>query len=301
MSDTNLVLETNLEGADLLHRGKVRDVYSVGDDLLIVATDRISAYDCVLPDGIPHKGALLTQLSLFWYEQLGDVVGNHLISADVTDFPDPLPRFTDCLKGRSMLVKRAERFDVECVVRGYLIGSGWRDYQTTGAVCGISLDPGLELAAQLPCSIFTPSTKADTGHDENISRQQMDKIVGEAWAEQLEEVSQTLYRRAADYARSRGIIIADTKFEFGLYDGELLLIDEALTPDSSRFWPADSYVPGQSPPSFDKQFVRDFLDTLDWDHSPPAPALPEEVVHATSKKYLESYHRLAGVPLAGSE
>jgi phosphoribosylaminoimidazole-succinocarboxamide synthase len=226
-----------------------------------------------------------------------DVVDNHLVTMDVDSYPDPLRDHADQLAGRSMLVRSADRFDVECVVRGYLIGSGWRDYVATGAVCGIELPTGLEQAARLPAPIFTPATKADSGHDENISVDEMASIVGADWARRLEQVSIELYRNAAAYALERGIIIADTKFEFGIVDGELILIDEALTPDSSRFWPASEYAPGQSPPSFDKQFVRDYLDSLDWDHSPPAPSLPDEIVGATSRKYLEAYERLTGTPL----
>ena len=294
MSNTvaDVVLDTGLANVSLRHRGKVRDVYTVGSDLLIVASDRVSAFDCVLPNGIPHKGRVLTQLSLFWFERLRSVVSHHLITADPQQYPAELTPYADVLDQRSMLVRLAERFDVECVVRGYLIGSGWKDYQATGAVCGIELPQGLELGSRLPEAIFTPATKSDDGHDENIDYQQMVDIVGEDWAGRLREVSLELYRSAGEHAETRGIIIADTKFEFGLVDGELTLIDEVLTPDSSRFWPANEYEPGRSPPSFDKQYVRDYLDGLDWDKTPPAPALPPDVVAATSDRYLEALTRL---------
>ena len=292
-----VLLQTDLPDLELVHRGKVRDMYRYDDALLLVTTDRLSAFDVVLPDGIPNKGTVLTQLSRFWFDRLGHVVDNHLITADVAEYPQPLQRHADQLVGRSMYVKRADRFDVECVVRGYLIGSGWKDYQATGAVCGIDLPADLRQADRLPEAIFTPASKADTGHDENISYAEMTEIVGERWAAKLRDVSLQLYREAAEYALERGIIIADTKFEFGLVDGNLILIDEALTPDSSRFWPADGYAPGQSPPSFDKQFVRDYLSTLDWDKTPPAPALPAEIIERTGAKYQEAYERLTGAPL----
>ena len=292
-----VLLQSELPDIERVHRGKVRDVYRYGDALLLVATDRLSAFDVVLPDGIPDKGRVLTQLSKFWFERLGGIVDNHLISADVEEYPDALRRYADQLAGRSMYVRRADRFDVECVARGYLIGSGWKDYQASGAVCGISLPPGLQQADRLPEPIFTPASKADTGHDENISFETMAELVGQRWAVRLREVTLQLYREAAAFALERGIIIADTKFEFGLVDGNLILIDEVLTPDSSRFWPADEYAPGQSPPSFDKQFVRDHLLTLDWDQTPPAPALPPEVIERTTAKYREAYERLTGSPL----
>ncbi len=291
------LLETELPDVDLIHRGKVRDVYGVGDELLLVATDRISAFDVVLPGGVPAKGTVLTQLSCFWFDRLQHVVDNHLISADVDEFPDVLQPYADQLAGRSMYARRAERFDVECVVRGYLIGSGWRDYQRTGQVCGIELPPGLQQAARLPEPIFTPSTKADSGHDENVSVAQMAELIGPDWTAQLAEVSLRLYSEAAEYAESRGIIIADTKFEFGLVGDELILIDEVFTPDSSRFWPADEYRPGTNPPSYDKEFVRDYLSHLDWDKTPPGPVLPEEIVQRTSAKYHEAYEVLTGTAL----
>ncbi len=291
------LLTTELNDVDLIHRGKVRDVYAVGNDLLLVATDRVSAFDVVLPGGVPGKGTVLTQLSCFWFERLKHVVSNHLISADVDEFPELLQPFAAQLAGRSMYARRAERFDVECVVRGYLIGSGWRDYQRTGEVCGIELQPGLRQADRLPEPIFTPSTKADSGHDENVSVAQMAEMIGEEWTARLSEVSLRLYSEAAEYAESRGIIIADTKFEFGLVGDELILIDEALTPDSSRFWPATEYRAGTSPPSYDKQFVRDYLSELDWDKTPPGPALPDEIVQRTSAKYHEAYEVLTGTPM----
>lgn len=291
------LLSTDLPDVELIHRGKVRDVYRVGDDLLLVATDRVSAFDVVLPGGIPAKGTVLTQLSCFWFDRLQHVVSNHLISADVADFPERLRPFADQLAGRSMYARRAERFDVECVVRGYLIGSGWRDYQRSGEVCGIELPADLQQAARLPEPIFTPSTKADSGHDENVSVAQMAEMIGPEWTERLAEVSLRLYTEAAEYAESRGIIIADTKFEFGLVGDELILIDEALTPDSSRFWPAADYRTGTSPPSYDKEFVREYLSQLDWDKTPPGPMLPDDIVQRTSAKYHEAYEVLTGTTL----
>jgi phosphoribosylaminoimidazole-succinocarboxamide synthase len=291
------LLATELSDVDLIHRGKVRDVYQVGDELLLVATDRVSAFDVVLPGGVPSKGTVLTQLSCFWFDRLQHVVSNHLISADVDEFPAVLRPFADQLAGRSMYARRAERFDVECVVRGYLIGSGWRDYQRTGEVCGIELPPDLQQADRLPEPIFTPSTKADSGHDENVSVAQMAEMIGPEWTARLAEVSLQLYSEAAEYAESRGIIIADTKFEFGLVGGELILIDEALTPDSSRFWPAAEYRPGTNPPSYDKEFVRDYLSHLDWNKTAPGPVLPDDIVQRTSAKYHEAYEVLTGTPL----
>ena len=292
------LLTSELDDIELIHRGKVRDVYAVGDHLLLVATDRISAFDVVLPGGVPSKGAVLTQLSCFWFKRLQHIVSNHLISAEVDKFPESLQPYADQLAGRSMYARHANRFDVECVVRGYLIGSGWRDYQRTGQVCGIELPPGLQQAERLPEPIFTPSTKADSGHDENVSVAQMAELIGPEWTDRLAEVSLQLYSEAAEYAESRGIIIADTKFEFGLVDDErLILIDEALTPDSSRFWPAAEYRRGVSPPSYDKEFVREYLSHLDWDKSYPGPVLPDEIVQKTSAKYHEAYEVLTGAPL----
>ncbi len=297
MSEPNVILETNLPGIKLLSRGKVRDIYEVGDELLIVATDRISAFDYILPTGIPRKGEVLTQLSLFWFDFLKDVVPTHIITADVDAYPEPLPQFRDQLAGRSMLVTRAEMLPIECVARGYLAGSGWKDYQRTGAVCGVELPPGLQESSQLPEPIFTPATKATSGHDINISFEEAAGMVGRGVAEKVRDLTLDIYSRAAEYARERGIIIADTKFEFGFVDGELVLADEVLTPDSSRFWPADEYEPGRPQRSFDKQYVRDYLESVHWDKKPPAPALPPEVARNTSEKYLEAYRRLSGKEL----
>lgn len=281
-------------------RGKVRDVYQVdADRLLIVATDRISAFDCVLPNAIPRKGQVLTQLSRFWFDRFASIVPNHMIASEVAAFPVELRERLSApsqaaLAGRSMLVHRAEVVPFECVVRGYLAGSGWKDYQRTGEICGHKLPAGLVESSRLPEPIFTPATKAEEGHDINVSIDEMSKAIGEKQARELEQLSLRLYREAAGYAEARGIIICDTKFEFGVRDGGLMLVDEALTPDSSRFWPRQSYVPGKPQPSFDKQFVRDYLETLTWDKKPPAPALPPEVVAATSAKYLEAYRLLTG-------
>lgn len=291
------VLETNIEGLNLCKRGKVRDVYDLGDQFLIVSTDRLSAFDCILPDAIPRKGEVLTKLAAFWFEQTKDIIDNHIISLDVADFPAAAQHAADILTGRTCLVKKAEMIPIECIVRGYIVGSGWKDYENTGSVCGYKLPAGLKQAEKLPEVLFTPSTKAEEGHDENISVAQMNNIVGEDIGKQLMEASIAVYKKACAHAESRGIILADTKFEFGMVDGKMILIDEILTPDSSRFWPKDQYQPGMSPPSFDKQFVRDYLETLDWDKTPPAPKLPAEVVAKTSQKYLEAYERLTGSTL----
>jgi len=293
------LLQSSLSDLQLVRKGKVRDVYAVdSDSLLIVATDRISAFDCVLPTPIERKGEVLTALSQFWFDQLGDVVANHLITTKIDEMPEALLRHADVLAGRSMLVKRAEVFPVECVVRGYLVGSGWKDYLRTGEVCGHKLPENLVESAELPEPLFTPSTKAEQGHDENISEAQVVDLIGADQTARLRDTSLKLYSRARDYARQKGIIIADTKFEFGLdKNGELTLVDEVLTPDSSRFWPADSYKPGQPQPSFDKQYVRDYLETLNWDKKPPAPALPPEVAKATTARYLEAYKLLTGKEL----
>ncbi len=291
-----MVWETRFSGVPLRSRGKVRDLYELGDLLLIVATDRLSAFDVVLPTPIPDKGRVLTQLSLFWFETLRHVVPNHVLSS--TDFPEQLAPYLDQLRGRAMLVRRTQPVPIECVVRGYLAGSGWKDYRSTGKVCGISLPTGLCESDRLPEPIFTPATKAATGHDENISFDQAVARVGAELAERLRALSLEIYRCAAAYAEPRGIILADTKFEFGLLNGELIWIDEALTPDSSRFWPADRYQPGQAQPSFDKQYVRDYLERIGWSKQPPAPELPHEVVAATREKYLEAYRRLTGHELA---
>ena len=293
------LLQTSLSDLPLLRRGKVRDVYSINDDrLLIVATDRISAFDCVLPTPIERKGEVLTALSQFWFEKLGHVVANHLLTSDVEQMPEVVRRHVQTLARRSMLVKRAEVFPVECVVRGYLVGSGWKDYLRTGEVCGHKLPTGLLESAELPEPLFTPSTKAEEGHDENISEAQVRDLIGAEATDMLRDASLRLYTEARSYARERGIIIADTKFEFGLdKNGSLVLVDEVLTPDSSRFWPADDYQPGRSQPSFDKQFVRDYLETLDWDKKPPAPAIPPDVAQATTARYVEAYRLLAGKEL----
>jgi phosphoribosylaminoimidazole-succinocarboxamide synthase len=291
------LLKSQIPGYACRH-GKVRDIYDLGDQLVIIATDRISAFDWVLPTGIPDKGRVLTHLTLFWLKYLG--VTNHLLSADVRQMPAAFAAHADVLEGRSMVVRKARVVPIECVVRGYLAGSGWKEYQRSGKVCSIGLPAGLQESAQLPEPIFTPATKEETGHDINISWEQMMQITGVPVAEELRRRSLDIYRRAADYARTRGIIIADTKFEWGqLPSDELLLIDEVLTPDSSRFWPLDQYQSGKSPPSFDKQFVRDWLETTGWDKNSPPPELPAEVVKRTRAKYLEAYERLTGNGLPG--
>ena len=276
----------------------MRDVYEVGDKLLIVATDRISAFDVVLPSAIPSKGTVLTALSLFWFRFLEDTVSTHVVTADVEQYPPPFPGYREELEGRSMLVSRAEVFPIECVARGYLAGSGWKEYRETGEVCGIRLPAGLRESDRLPEPVFTPATKAEAGHDINISESEMEDRIGEEATRKLRELTLAIYSRAAAYAQERGIIIADTKFEFGVKDGEVILVDEALTPDSSRFWPEASYQPGGPQQSFDKQYVRDYLETLDWDKQPPGPILPEGVVTRTSEKYLEAYRLLTGHSIA---
>ena len=291
------LLELDLPGIKKLKSGKVREVFDLGDSLLFVATDRISAFDCVMPNGIPRKGEVLTQISYFWFSQTESFQPNHLISHAGDPLPAKLAPFAAQLGRRSMIVKKAQPLAIECVVRGYLAGSGWKEYRQNQTVCGIKLPPGLQESSELPEPIFTPATKAETGHDENISFDQAVAITGGAIAEQAREASLRIYMSARDYARTRGIIIADTKFEFGLVDGKLVLIDEVLTPDSSRFWPADQYQPGRGQPSYDKQFVRDYLETLVWNKTPPAPALSDEVVARTQAKYLEAYERLTGKPL----
>jgi phosphoribosylaminoimidazole-succinocarboxamide synthase len=279
------------------YRGKVRDTYDLGDRLLIVATDRLSAFDVILPTGIPDKGKVLTQLSIFWFDFLREVTPTHFLTADVAGYPAPLADHRDQLEGRSMLVKRARMVEIECVARGYLAGSGWKEYRASGAVCGIPLPKGLQESSRLPEPIFTPSTKAQTGHDENISFDRMASIVGSDTARQLRDLTLAIYARAASYAESRGIIIADTKFEFGFIDGKLVLGDEVLTPDSSRFWPRDTYEPGKPQNSYDKQYVRDYLEGIRWNKQPPAPALPPEVAQKTSEIYREAYRRLTGKEL----
>ena len=289
------LLQTDFPELELFASGKVRDVYQVGSDhLLFVATDRISAFDYVLATGIPHKGRVLTQLSLFWFDFLKDVVPNHLVTADVERYPAEVKPYADQLRGRSMLVQRAEMFPVECVVRGYLSGSGWKEYKASGSVCGIKLPTGLRESEQLPEPIFTPATKATTGHDENISFEHMTQLVDPEDSRRLRDLSLAIYNKASDYARQKGIIIADTKFEFGRTANGITLADEVLTPDSSRFWPADKYSPGMSQESFDKQYVRDYLEDIKWNKQPPAPGLPEEVAAKTSEKYVEAYKRLTG-------
>ena len=288
------LLETNLPGIKAWKKGKVRDVYDLGDRLLLVATDRLSAFDVVLPTGIPGKGILLTQMSLVWFRLLDDVVPNHVVTADVDEYPAELRAFRDQLEGRSMIVLKTDVLPVECVVRGYLVGSGWKDYQATGSVCGIALAKGLVESDQLEPPIFTPATKAESGHDENISYETMAETVGAERADEARRVSLEIYSRARAHAEARGIILADTKFEFGVRDGRLVWVDEALTPDSSRFWPKHGYAPGRSQPSFDKQFVRDYLETLRWDKGPPGPELPPDVVARTVEKYVEAYERLRG-------
>ncbi|MGH9574805.1 MAG: phosphoribosylaminoimidazolesuccinocarboxamide synthase [Candidatus Acidiferrales bacterium] len=290
------ISQTDFPGLSLRGRGKVRDIYEVGDDLLIVATDRLSAFDVVLPTPIPDKGRVLTQLSLFWFERLAGIVPHHVITA--SRFGGVLAPYADMLDGRAMLVRRTEPLPVECVVRGYIVGSGWKDYQKTGAICGIPLPTGLRESDKLPQPIFTPSTKATTGHDENISFDQTVERIGRPLTEKIRDVSIELYSRASEYASARGIIIADTKFEFGLLNGELIWIDEALTPDSSRFWPASQYQPGVAQQSFDKQYVRDYLERIGWNKQPPGPALPPDVVAATREKYREAYQRVTGHALA---
>lgn len=297
MSNRPIVSETELSGLKLLRRGKVRDLYEYGDKLLLIATDRISAFDVVLPTPIPMKGAVLTQLSQFWFDMMRDLVPNHLISTDVAEFPEDLQRFRDVLSLRSMLSVKADMFAIECVVRGYLAGSGWKEYQESGAVCGIPLPSGLKECDRLPEPIFTPATKADSGHDMNISFDQAANIVGHDQAEKLRDLTFSIYSRASEYALKRGIIIADVKFEFGIYNGEIILCDEVLTPDSSRFWPLDSYRPGEPQPSFDKQYVRDYLEQIHFDKRPPGPELPPSVVRGTMEKYLEAYRLLTGKPL----
>jgi phosphoribosylaminoimidazole-succinocarboxamide synthase len=293
------LLHTSFSGLTLHRQGKVRDVYEVGADLLIVATDRLSAFDYVLGSGIPDKGAVLNQLSAFWFELTRDLAPNHLISIRAEEFPAPARKHAGALHGRSMLVRRASPVPVECVVRGYLSGSGWKDYQASGAICGVALPAGLRESDRLPRPIFTPATKAETGHDINISEDEAGRLVGHALMARLRDLSLRLYARGAAHAEARGIIVADTKFEFGLVPGppgrdDVLLIDEVLTPDSSRFWPADHYRPGGGQPSFDKQFVRDYLERIRWNKQPPVPSLPEDVVARTREKYVEAFRRLTG-------
>src|ERR1700726_1225948 len=291
----SVLLQTDIPDLPLYASGKVRDVYKVGDQqLLFIATDRISAFDYILASGIPHKGQVLSQISLFWFDYLADIVPNHLVTADVDQYPSAVRKYADQLRGRSMLVERAEMFPVECVVRGYISGSAWKEYKATGRVCGIDLPKGLRESDRLPEPIFTPSTKATSGHDENISFADMSKLVGPQLSQKLRNLTFAVYVKAADYARQKGIIIADTKFEFGRPPQGITLADEVLTPDSSRFWPADKYAPGRAQESFDKQYVRDYLESIRWNKLPPAPALPAEVANGTSEKYLDAYRQVTG-------
>lgn len=291
----SVVTETNLTNVPLFNRGKVRDLYDLDDKLLMISTDRISAFDYVLPDGIPRKGNVLTALSEFWFNHTSSIVGNHLITTDVAAYPDVLKPHAEVIEGRSMLVHKADRIDIECVVRGYITGSAWSEYKADGTVCGEKLPEGLSESDRLPQLIFTPATKAEQGeHDENISIARMEKIIGKDLSERIMEVSFALFKSASQHAEKVGIILCDTKFEFGLLDGNLILIDEVFTPDSSRFWPKDEYEPGKSQSSFDKQYVRDYLSEVGWNKEPPAPHLPEDVVHKTSEKYLEAYRLIVG-------
>jgi phosphoribosylaminoimidazole-succinocarboxamide synthase len=288
------LLQIELPGIKKIKSGKVREIFDLGDALLLVASDRLSAFDVIMPNGIPRKGEVLTQISFFWFDRFASLVPNHLLAGAKDPLPNNLQPFAAQLAGRCMIVKKAQPLAIECIVRGYLSGSGWKEYQRSQTVCGIRLPAGLAESAELPEPIFTPSTKAEAGHDENISFEQARKIVGAELAAQARDLSLKIYKAGRDYARQRGIIIADTKFEFGASDGRLILIDEVLTPDSSRFWPADQYAPGKGQPSFDKQFVRDYLETLAWNKTPPGPVLPPEVVARTSAKYREAYERLTG-------
>lgn len=290
---SHIITHTDCPDLQLVNRGKVRDIYDLGDHLLIVASDRISAFDVIMDEGIPHKGYVLTQISKFWFDQMRDLIPNHLISTEIDEFPEITHQYRDQLEGRSMLTRKADPLPVECIVRGYLSGSGWKEYLERGSLCSIPLPAGLIQSAQLPQTLFTPSTKAELGHhDENISFAQAAELCGQEITEQVRDISIAIYERARDLAATKGIIIADTKFEFGLRDGRLLWIDEALTPDSSRFWPQDQYQPGSAQPSFDKQFLRDYLETLDWGKKAPPPKLPVDIVSKTSEKYLEALKRL---------
>jgi phosphoribosylaminoimidazole-succinocarboxamide synthase len=293
----NVLLESKLDGVERVARGKVREIYRAGDNFLIVASDRISAFDYILATGIPDKGRVLTQLSVFWFDFLKDLTPTHFLTANVDEYPEPLRRFRDQLEGRSMLVKSARMVEIECVARGYLSGSGWKEYQASGTVCGIKLPAGLKESDKLPAPIFTPAAKAQSGHDENISFEGVVERVGGDLARRLRDLTLAVYTKAADYAAGRGVIIADTKFEFGFVNGELVLADEVLTPDSSRFWPRSSYVPGGAQPSYDKQYVRDYLESIRWNKQPPAPALPPEVAARTGEKYKEAYRVLTGKSL----
>lgn len=289
------LLSTDFPALKLAAKGKVRDIYDLGDTLLLVTTDRISAFDVIMNEGIPDKGFVLNQISTFWFKMMEDIIPNHIISTNVADYPAECQQYAAQLEGRSMLVKKAKPLAAECIVRGYISGSGWKDYKATGSVCGIKLPEGLVESSKLEQPIFTPSTKAELGtHDENISFEEMAKLCGQELAEQVRDITIKIYCKARDYAETKGIIIADTKFEFGIYDGKLIIIDECLTPDSSRFWPKELYKPGGTQPSFDKQFLRDYLETLDWGKTAPAPPLPEEIIKKTGEKYMEALVKLTG-------
>ena len=294
-----VVTQTTITEYPLISRGKVRDIYEIDDSsLLLVTTDRMSAFDVIMSEPIPYKGVILNQITLFWMDKFKDIIANHLIASDVKDFPEPLHKYADELEGRSVLVKKAQPLPIECIVRGHISGSGWKDYQKTGTVCGYTLPQGMVESEKFPAPLFTPSTKAELGdHDENITVEKAKEMIGDALAQQVADVSLKIFSEGRDYAEEKGIIIADTKFEFGIYDGELILIDEVLTPDSSRFWPQASYEAGTSQPSFDKQYLRDWLSKQDWDKTPPPPALPQEVVAETGKKYAEAYTILTGQTL----
>jgi phosphoribosylaminoimidazole-succinocarboxamide synthase len=294
-----ILLYTEFSDLKLFRRGKVRDVYDLGDKLLIVSTDRISCFDVVLPDGIPFKGKILTGLSCFWFDFLKSIIPNHFITADVSKYPENLQKYKNELEGRSMLVVKSKPLPVECIVRGYLSGSGWKEYKEKQSVCGIKLPAGLKESDKLPDVIFTPSTKAEVGHDINVSKDYIEKEIGKEITDAAAKFSIAIYKKASEYAVTQGIIIADTKFEFGMHNDKITLIDEVLTPDSSRFWPKDGYAPGRSQASFDKQFVRDYLETLDWNKTPPAPNLPNDIIEKTSAKYLEAYRQLTGKEFRG--
>ena len=294
---TKPILKTDFSDLKLFRRGKVRDVYDLGDKLLIISSDRISCFDVVLEDVIPYKGQVLTQISLFWFNLIKDIVNNHFITSNIKDFPEELQRYKGILENRSMLVIKTKPLAVECIVRGYLSGSGWKEYQKTQSICGIKLPMGLKESDKLPQAIFSPSTKEDIGHDINVNQEHVEKMIGRDLAEKIKNLSLAIYKKASDYALTRGIIIADTKFEFGIYNDKVILIDEVLTSDSSRFWPKDQYRPGQTQLSFDKQFVRDYLETLTWDKRPPAPKLPQDIIEKTTQKYLEAYKRIVGKEL----
>ncbi|MBU1999209.1 MAG: phosphoribosylaminoimidazolesuccinocarboxamide synthase [Candidatus Omnitrophota bacterium] len=295
--ESNCLLTTDFKDLKLFRRGKVRDVYDLGEELLIISTDRISCFDVVLPSGIPYKGRVLTALSCFWFDFLKEVIEQHVITADASQYPKVVQKYANVISGRSMLVKKSKPLPVECVVRGYLSGSGWKEYKTKQSICEIKLPAGLKESDQLPQVIFTPSTKEEVGHDQNVSQDYVKKVLGTDIFDKIMQASISLYQKAAGFARQRGIIIADTKFEFGILDKKVILIDEVLTPDSSRFWPADQYQPGKQQPSFDKQFVRDYLEGLDWDKTPPGPVLPQDIINKTTEKYLDAYFKLTGKKL----